>query len=76
MIGELHIIGLYAPASLVSAIVAGLTILLIRRLLVRVGFYRHVWRPGLFDLALYVVLWTGAAALLDHLQPNSLALSW
>jgi len=76
VIGELHVVGLYAPASLVSAIVAGLMILLIRRMLVRVGFYRYVWHPGLFDVALYVVLWTGAAVLLDHIQPNSLALSW
>jgi hypothetical protein len=76
MIGELHIIGLFAPASLVSAIVAGLMILLIRRMLARVGFYRFVWHPGLFDLALYVVLWTSAAWLIDQLPPNRLALSW
>lgn len=76
MIGEIHILGLYAPASLVSAIAAGLMILLIRRALARAGLYRRVWHPGLFDLALYVVLWTGAALLIDHLQPNHLALSW
>lgn len=76
MIGETHILELYAPASLVSAIIAGLLILLIRRALARVGFYRYVWHPGLFDLALWVVLWTGAAFLIDLVQPNRLALSW
>jgi hypothetical protein len=76
VIGEIHILGLFAPASLVSAILAGVMILLIRRTLARVGFYRHVWHPGLFDLALYVVLWTAAGFLIDHLQPNRLVLSW
>jgi protein AaeX len=76
VIGEIHILGLFAPASLVSAIAAGLMILLLRRTLARAGFYRHVWHPGLFDLALYIVLWTAAAALVDHLQPNRLVLSW
>lgn len=76
MIGELHILGLFAPASLVSAIAAGLMILLIRRALARAGFYRHVWHPGLFDLALYVVLWTVSAFVIDQLQPNRLVLSW
>ena len=76
MIGEIHIFGLLAPASLVSAVAAGLMILLIRRTLARAGVYRHVWHPGLFDVALYVVLWTAAAALIDHLHPNRLVLSW
>lgn len=76
MIGEIHILGLYAPAALVSAIAGGVLILLVRQLLLRSGFYRRVWHPGLFDLALYVVMWTAAAALIDHLHPNSLVLSW
>jgi hypothetical protein len=76
MIGEIHILGLLAPSSLVSAVAAGLMILLLRRALARAGFYRHVWHPGLFDLALYVVLWTVAAYLIDLFQPNRLVLSW
>jgi protein AaeX len=75
VIGELNLFGLFAPASLVSAIAAGLAILIVRRLLAQTGFYRLVWHPGLFDLALYVVLWGGAAAMLEHLQSDLLGLN-
>ena len=76
MIGEIHILGLYAPTALVSALAAGLLMLGARQGLLRLGAYRRVWHPGLFDLALYVVLWTAAAAGLDHLHPHTLVLSW
>ena len=76
MIGEIHILGLYAPACLVSAIAGGLLILLARQLLLRTGFYRWVWRPGLFDLALFVLFWTAAAGVIDHFHSNRLVLSW
>lgn len=70
MIGEYDLLGLYAPAALVSAIIAGCLVFLARRLLAQTGFYRLVWRPGLFDLALFVVLWAAAARLLEHLHPG------
>jgi hypothetical protein len=76
MIGEIHILGLYAPAALVSAIAAGLAMLGVRGALLRVAAYRWVWHPGLFDLAVYIVLWTAAAAALDHVRPGTLVLSW
>jgi hypothetical protein len=76
MIGEIHILGLYAPAPLVSAIAAGLLIFLVRQLFLRVGVYRHVWHPGLFDLALFVVLWTATSGLVDHFRSSHLVLSW
>jgi hypothetical protein len=76
MIGEIHILGLYAPAPLVSVIAAGLLIILVRQIFLRVGVYRHVWHPGLFDLALFVILWTATSALTDHLRSSQLVLSW
>lgn len=76
MIGEIHILGLYAPPVLVSAIAAGALIFLIRLVLLRTRFYQRVWHPGLFDLALYVVLWSGVALLIDHVNSNRLVLSW
>jgi hypothetical protein len=76
VIGEIHILGLYAPATLVSAIAAGLLILLARQLFLRTGFYRRIWHPGLFDLALYVVLWAACSAVVDHLHSSRLVLSW
>lgn len=76
MIGEIHILGLYAPAPLVSAIAAGLLILVLRQTLLRVDLYRHVWHPGLFDLALFVLLWTATSALTDHFHLSRMVLSW
>lgn len=76
MIGEIHILGLYAPATLVSAIAGGVLILMARQALLRIGVYRRVWHPGLFDVALYIVLWSAAAFVLDHINSNRLVLSW
>lgn len=76
MIGEIHVLGLYAPTCLVSAIAAGVLILLARQVLSRAGAYRWVWHPGLFDLALYVVFWTAVSAVIDHFHSNRLVLSW
>lgn len=76
MIGEIHILGLYAPAALVSALAAGLAMLAARRMLLRFSVYRWVWHPGLFDLALYGVLWTAVAVVIDHFHLNRLVLSW
>lgn len=56
MIGELSIYGVYVPWLLVFAILTLLFSRLVRGVLGRVGFYRLVWHPALFDLALYVVL--------------------
>jgi hypothetical protein len=72
MSGELFLFGVFAPAALVWAIGAGLLIALLRRLLQRVGFYRLVWHPGLFDLAMFVLLWGGIAALADFARPAAL----
>jgi hypothetical protein len=76
MIGEIQFFGLLAPASLVSAAIAGVLIFLLRRALARTGIYRLIWHPGLFDLALYVLLWGGVALLIDPLKPNLPVFSW
>jgi hypothetical protein len=67
--GELFLFGVFAPAALVWAVGAGLLIALLRRLLQRVGFYRLVWHPGLFDLAMFILLWGGIAALASIIRP-------
>jgi len=76
VIGEVHILGLYAPASLVAAIAGGVLVLLARQIFLRVGLYRRVWHPGLFDLALFIVLWAAAGGVIDHLHSNRMVLSW
>jgi protein-S-isoprenylcysteine O-methyltransferase Ste14 len=63
MIGEIALFGVFAPAALIWAIAAGLLVVPLRRALLRTGFYRLVWHPGLFDMALFVLLWGGIAAL-------------
>ena len=50
-----NIYGIYVPALLVF-IVGGLALAyLLRRILTAVGFYRFVWHPALFDLAVIVI---------------------
>jgi hypothetical protein len=65
MSGEISLFGVFAPSALVWAIGAGLLIAFLRNLLQRTGLYRLVWHPGLFDLALFVLIWSGIAALAD-----------
>jgi hypothetical protein len=63
MIGDAHLYGLYVPWLLVLCGLGGAVSWALRRLLATVGFYRWVWHPPLFDLALYaLVVWALAAA--------------
>lgn len=61
MIGEASFYGIYVPWLGLLALAALLGLLASRRLLAAVGFYRWVWHPALFDLALYAVLLYGAS---------------
>jgi hypothetical protein len=56
MIGEFNIYGIYLPWLLVLAVLTLAISWAVRRLLAIVGFYRLVWHPALFDVALYIVL--------------------
>lgn len=58
MIGDVAFYGLYVPWLLVLC-AAGLAFSwAVRRVLAWIGFYRWVWHPALFDLALYaLVVW-------------------
>ena len=55
--GELTIGGVYLATLPVAALAALLATLLVHRVLVLVRFYRWVWHPALFDMALFVCLW-------------------
>jgi len=57
MIGELDIDGVFLSSVLVSAVIALAISFPLRRLLAKVGAYRFVWHPALFDTALFVILW-------------------
>ena len=55
--------GVLLPGLLIAALAAGALTLALRRLLSRVGFYRLVWHPTLFTLALFVLILGGIVAL-------------
>lgn len=59
MIGEFNLYGIYFPWPLVLGVITLGVAWIVRRVLARVGFYRVVWHPALFDLAIYVVLLYG-----------------
>lgn len=56
MTGHLNIYGVYVPVLLVLMLVAYLLKSLLGTFLQRLGFYRWVWHPPLFNLALYIMV--------------------
>lgn len=63
MFGDFNIFGVFVPRILILALVAYVLNLVLRRVLARLGVYRLVWHPGLFDLALFVLVLGGMAQL-------------
>ncbi len=61
MIGEFDFSGIFLSPVLVSGVLALIVSLALRRGLARVGAYRIVWHPPLFDAALYVIVWAAVA---------------
>ena len=56
MLTETNIAGVYMAPIVVYGLIAGMVFLLLRWLLTRLGFWRLVWHPGLFELGLFVSL--------------------
>ena len=56
MIGEFSFFGMYFPWLMVTSLIAIFATRLLSKLLARVGFYRHVWHPPLFDIAMFCVV--------------------
>ncbi|WP_410012304.1 DUF1656 domain-containing protein [Sodalis sp. C49] len=59
MIGEASFYGLFFPWLMVLALAALGLFWAVRRLLAMGGFYRWVWHPALFDIAVYFLLLYG-----------------
>ncbi|MBB6187871.1 DUF1656 domain-containing protein [Rhodanobacter sp. MP7CTX1] len=57
MLDEVNFLGIYFSGALVAAGVAWLVLMIVRRLLRWVGFYRLIWHPALVDIALFGILW-------------------
>ena len=62
VLGELNIDGVFLSSVLVSAVLALAASFVLRRVLSKVGAYRLVWHPALFDTALFVILWAAIVA--------------
>ena len=70
MLEELHLFGVYMPAALAWAVVAGVIAHLLRNLLQRFPWSRHLGHPGVLEIAFFALLWwgltMGADALFHH----------
>jgi hypothetical protein len=64
MIKEVDVFGVFVPPLLLYAALAALIWQPMRMLLERLGFYRLVWHPALFNLAAYVVALAAVVAVL------------
>lgn len=73
MIEEVVLLGIYAPAALVWAVLAVVMVWLIRPALLRLPLARLVWQPALVDIALFIAVWWGLSALADTFLPAWIA---
>jgi len=63
MIAEVPLGGVFVPMAAVTAGAAFVLHLGVHGLARRLGLYRLVWHPGLFDLAVFLMLWGAVSAL-------------
>jgi hypothetical protein len=66
MSAEISLHGLYVPTLLLLALAALVCTRILGRLLLRLGFYRLVWHPALFDFALFGILLGGFSILVTR----------
>ncbi len=75
MIEEIDLLGVYIPAALGWAVVAGGLTALLRPVL-RLPWLRWlVWQPGQLELACFLVLWWALSALTDRFSSHAMVLS-
>ncbi len=63
MIGEINLFGIYVPPLLLLGLLSLAAARALSWLLARLGLYRHVAHPALFDAALFVILLALSSAL-------------
>jgi hypothetical protein len=66
MIGEFNFLGIYIPWILLLCIGALIFSRAVAYLIARVGWYRFVWHPALFDLAVFIILLGGFTFMLPN----------
>jgi hypothetical protein len=57
VIGEVEASGVFIPVALAAGVLAFIATLISRRILRTINAYVFVWHAGLFDVAMFVVLW-------------------
>jgi hypothetical protein len=55
---ELDLFGVIVPSLLLWSVLAYFLARIVSKIMGRIGLYRHVWHPALFDFALYVSIVT------------------
>ncbi|MCQ4308187.1 DUF1656 domain-containing protein [Pseudomonas stutzeri] len=68
MTGHLNIYGVYVPVLLMLMLAAYLLKSLLGVALARLGLYRWVWHPPLFNLALYVMMLGALSTLIPGVE--------
>lgn len=53
---EIDLFGVLVPSLVLWSVLAYLLARIISRLIARVGLYRRIWHPALFDFSLFVCL--------------------
>jgi uncharacterized membrane protein len=53
---ELDLFGVIVPSLLLWSVLAYALLRIASKLIARVGLYRRIWHPALFDVALYLCL--------------------
>ncbi|MFM0208535.1 DUF1656 domain-containing protein [Paraburkholderia sediminicola] len=64
MPGEIDLFSLLVPGLLPILVACVLLFIVLDLVLARLGFYRYTWHPGLFRVALFATLFSGASLLL------------
>jgi len=63
MTPEVDFAGIFISTLVPTAVIGFILTVLVRKLLGRLGTYRHIWHPALFDAALFLILWAIVIAL-------------
>jgi hypothetical protein len=66
--GQFDLYGVSLPSFLAIALFAYGLFRMMTSLFARIGLYRGVWHPSLFNLALYITLVGGLSAIFNWLQ--------
>ena len=69
MIREIDLLGVYLSPMVGLSVAAVLAWIVLRLVLRRVGAYRLLWHPPLFDAALFVIVLAGIVAGIWRLGP-------